>query len=560
MTEGRLPHSIGEREPPQPTVPLDALDPAPEIVQLIAGSPIASVVSDPRLPDNPLVAVNDAFCALTGYAPEEILGRNCRFLAGPSTEPFLSQRLREGVEQKKAVLVEILNYKKDGSPFRNAVMIAPLFNEDGELTYFLGSQVELEADDLGPSTSRSARAIELVKTLSPRQAEVMKMVASGLRNKQIAYELGLSEKTIKMHRGLVMKSSVCARAPRWCASRSKRGSEPYPLRSIWRSGARSLAWQRCRSRSDGSHRFPLGKAYGVGTTASPHPTSIGHPRHVLAHDLRGGSAFREGLFRLLSGRVELSGGGALGDRHGGFPLVCELFPFQRAARRLGCDRNDGSWRQFDRCQHAAHRPTRALDRRHRHRDEPGVLLDRRALVGAQRSRCARGEQEARSGAPCQFEGVAGKIVDLARLERDNLAPTKRGLQRGALVAVAHEVEPDQRIATTERHHHVGVVDRPTVSAGRGEDGRRIVERRAQVAQQPLVAAPRPRGKSAATRMVEDDRPRAFERPTLGLVRRKVDPAGHREAALERGEDVRAAFAPATGGAHWIGYKRAIRMR
>ncbi|WP_265562318.1 response regulator transcription factor [Sphingomicrobium arenosum] len=198
----------GERAPvppPEPTVPLDSISVPEEVRCLVDYSPIPAVVSDPRLPDNPLVAINDKFLEMTGYEREEILGRNCRFLSGPKTEPFLSDKIREGIDQRRPVLVEILNYKKGGEPFRNAVLIAPIFGEGDELHYFLGSQVELNGQELGPSPTRAARASELVKTLSPRQAEVMKMVASGLRNKQIAYELGLSEKTIKMHRGLVME-------------------------------------------------------------------------------------------------------------------------------------------------------------------------------------------------------------------------------------------------------------------------------------------------------------------------------------------------------------------
>lgn len=172
---------------------------------LIATSPIASVVSNPRLPDNPIIACNQAFMDLTQYAEDEIVGRNCRFLAGPGTEPWLTEAIREGVREKKPVLVEILNYKKDGTPFRNAVVVAPVFDDAGELQYFHGSQVELEPNAPAPMITRRARAAEKVKELSKRQLEVLQLVASGLRNKQIAYELSLSEKTVKMHRGLAME-------------------------------------------------------------------------------------------------------------------------------------------------------------------------------------------------------------------------------------------------------------------------------------------------------------------------------------------------------------------
>ncbi|WP_242447380.1 LuxR C-terminal-related transcriptional regulator [Aurantiacibacter aquimixticola] len=177
----------------------------PEARDLICHSPIASVVSNPRLPDNPLIACNQSFIDLTGYSEEEIIGRNCRFLSGPGTEPWLTEAIREGVREQKAVLVEILNYKKDGTPFRNAVVVAPVFDDDGELAYFHGSQIELEEGAESPMVTRRARAAEKLKDLSKRQFEVLQMVAAGLRNKQIAYELGLSEKTVKMHRGLAME-------------------------------------------------------------------------------------------------------------------------------------------------------------------------------------------------------------------------------------------------------------------------------------------------------------------------------------------------------------------
>ncbi|WP_346033828.1 LuxR C-terminal-related transcriptional regulator [Erythrobacter westpacificensis] len=177
----------------------------PAVADLIESNPVASVLSDPRLPDNPIVACNKAFRDLTGYSDEEILGRNCRFLAGPGTEPWLTETIRKGVRERKPVMVEILNYKKDGTPFRNAVVVAPMFDEEGELEYFFGSQVELCEDAQGPSLTRRVRAAEKIKELSKRQLEVLQMVASGLRNKQIAWELGLSEKTIKMHRGIAME-------------------------------------------------------------------------------------------------------------------------------------------------------------------------------------------------------------------------------------------------------------------------------------------------------------------------------------------------------------------
>lgn len=175
------------------------------LVSSIVRSPIASVVSNPRLPDNPIIAVNEAFCELTGYPVEEILGRNCRFLAGPATEPWLTEQIRRSTRNHKPVLVEILNYKRDGSPFRNAVLVAPVFMADGQLEYFIGSQVELDQDAVGPSSNRHYAAVQMVKTLSTRQREVLQQIAHGHRSKQISFDLGLSEKTVKMHRALILE-------------------------------------------------------------------------------------------------------------------------------------------------------------------------------------------------------------------------------------------------------------------------------------------------------------------------------------------------------------------
>ncbi|WP_375392608.1 PAS domain-containing protein [uncultured Sphingomonas sp.] len=174
-------------------------------LRLVADSPIPSVISDPRRPDNPIVACNPPFCALTGYPPDEVIGRNCRFLAGPATEPWLTEEIKRGVREHRPVLVEILNYKRNGQPFRNAVLVAPIYDDADALLYFLGSQVEIDASATAPSSMRRIRAAEMVKALSPRQGQILKLVAGGLLNKQIASKLELAEKTVKMHRAILME-------------------------------------------------------------------------------------------------------------------------------------------------------------------------------------------------------------------------------------------------------------------------------------------------------------------------------------------------------------------
>lgn len=175
-----------------------------QLLDSIALSPIAAVISNPRRPDNPIEVANPAFCQLTGYAEPEIVGRNCRFLAGEGTEPWVTEEIRAGIRARRPVLVEILNYRKDGSAFRNGVMITPLFDDQGDLSWFLGSQVDLgEGESL--LATRRARAAAQVKALSRRQREILGHMSQGKLNKQIAWELGIAEKTVKMHRALMLE-------------------------------------------------------------------------------------------------------------------------------------------------------------------------------------------------------------------------------------------------------------------------------------------------------------------------------------------------------------------
>ena len=168
-------------------------------------TPIATIITDYRLQDNPIVEANDAFVDLTGYPRDEIIGRNCRFLAGHGTEAEAQSALREAIKDGKTALVEITNYRKDGTPFRNAVMLAPIRDEDGSISMFIGSQMELATTGAG-GRLRSTRARDLVARLTPRLRQTLELVAMGYRNKEIAGRLGIGEKTVKMHRARLLEA------------------------------------------------------------------------------------------------------------------------------------------------------------------------------------------------------------------------------------------------------------------------------------------------------------------------------------------------------------------
>ena len=166
------------------------------LAKMIENTSVPFIVSNPRIHDNPIIMCNKAFVELTGYNKQEILGRNCRFLSGKDANPQHTQLIVNAVRNHEPVLVEILNYKKDGTPFQNALMIAPIFDDDGELAYFLGSQMELtKVNSLTLSKKRKA-ALHLVNSLSPQQKRVLTKVANGYKNKQIAHAVSYTHLTL----------------------------------------------------------------------------------------------------------------------------------------------------------------------------------------------------------------------------------------------------------------------------------------------------------------------------------------------------------------------------
>lgn len=98
------------------------------------------VISDPSLPDNPMIFVSDEFENQTGYSPDEAVGRNCRFLQGPDTDPHAVEAIRNALNAQTRFTIDILNYRKDGSSFVNRLRIRPIYDGDGRLMFFAGAQ------------------------------------------------------------------------------------------------------------------------------------------------------------------------------------------------------------------------------------------------------------------------------------------------------------------------------------------------------------------------------------------------------------------------------------
>lgn len=108
---------------------------------------VSLCVSDPSQLDNPVIYISDGFTKLTGYEFDEVVGRNCRFLQGPETDRRDVQVIIDAIKNKEECSVKLLNYKKDGTTFRNEFYLANLKSPTQEIAYFIGIQAAINEDD-----------------------------------------------------------------------------------------------------------------------------------------------------------------------------------------------------------------------------------------------------------------------------------------------------------------------------------------------------------------------------------------------------------------------------
>nr|AML77596.1 putative LOV domain-containing protein [Dipsacus asper] len=112
------------------------------------------VLTDPYLPDMPIVYANDGFLKLTGYTRDEVLGQNCRLLSGQDTDPTTQYQIKESIRTEQACSVHILNYRKDGSSFWNFLHISPVRSSSGKIAYYVGVQLDVSNKDRNVETLR----------------------------------------------------------------------------------------------------------------------------------------------------------------------------------------------------------------------------------------------------------------------------------------------------------------------------------------------------------------------------------------------------------------------
>ena len=147
-------------------------------VAVVRATRMPMVITDPRQHDNPVVFANDAFCRLSGYRRHEILGRNCRFLQGPETDPASIRRIHAAVQAMEPIEIEIRNRRKDGELFWNSLLLAPVRDAAGRLAFFFASQVDVTPERerlVGLETQNAALLAELGDRLRAQQASEARM-------------------------------------------------------------------------------------------------------------------------------------------------------------------------------------------------------------------------------------------------------------------------------------------------------------------------------------------------------------------------------------------------
>lgn len=137
---------------------------------------VPMIITDPRQTDNPIVFANAAFSKATGFERHEIMGRNCRFLQGPEINRDDLAKLRTAIENRVPIELELLNYRRDGTTFWNRLLVSPVFNDGGDLTYFVASQYDV--------TLQRERLVHLERDRDDLESEVARRDAELIASEQ----------------------------------------------------------------------------------------------------------------------------------------------------------------------------------------------------------------------------------------------------------------------------------------------------------------------------------------------------------------------------------------
>lgn len=164
------------------------------------------LITDAKQPDNPVVYCNPAFEKITGYVRDEVLGHNCRFLQADDRDQPQRKEIRTAIENGREVHAVLRNYRKDGTLFWNELHIAPVRDESGELTHFVGIQNDITARKIIEEQDARRRIFEQrLVCLTPSERKVYELLIQGKGNKAIAIELDIGLRTVERRRHVILE-------------------------------------------------------------------------------------------------------------------------------------------------------------------------------------------------------------------------------------------------------------------------------------------------------------------------------------------------------------------
>ncbi len=137
----------------------------------VRGTRMPMVITDPAQPDNPIVFCNEAFQKLTGYSRDEVIGRNCRFLQGPDTDRGEIDKVRQAIAVGESIAIDLLNYRKDGSTFWNALYLSPVRNDEGAIQFFFASQLDV-SERIEAQADIRRQKLEMEREVESRTADL----------------------------------------------------------------------------------------------------------------------------------------------------------------------------------------------------------------------------------------------------------------------------------------------------------------------------------------------------------------------------------------------------
>ncbi|RYX88933.1 MAG: PAS domain-containing protein [Comamonadaceae bacterium] len=199
------------------------------------------LVTDPRQPDNPIIFANRAFLSMTGYAAEEVLQHNCRFLQGSDTSRHAVAEIRDAIASRREISRELLNYRKDGSSFWNALYISPVFNEKKELVYFFASQLDVsrrrDAEDALAQAQKMEALGQLTGGISHDFNNLLQVMSGHLDLMELKSRRGLLDgaaidRGIQNIRSAVSKASTLTQQLLAFARRQRLEGRPISLNAV----------------------------------------------------------------------------------------------------------------------------------------------------------------------------------------------------------------------------------------------------------------------------------------------------------------------------------------